>query len=156
MSKAKIAGKQPIEVQLEAGKSYAWCSCGLSGNQPFCDGSHSGTGMTPKVMKAEKDESAWFCLCKQTQNPPYCDGTHSQLEVAADDAESVKRWYRVADVDELKEGEVRAITAGAKSLVLTLQDGKPTALDGKCPHQGGPLAEGTLEDGVLRCPWQRR
>ena len=79
MSKAKIAGKQPVEVQLEAGKTYAWCSCGLSSNQPFCDGSHSGTGMTPHVMKADKDEAAWFCLCKQTQKPPYCDGTHKQF-----------------------------------------------------------------------------
>lgn len=153
MSKAKIAGHQPVEVQLEAGKSYAWCSCGLSSNQPFCDGSHSGTGMTPKVIKAEKDESAWFCLCKQTQKPPYCDGTHSKLDEGTEATKPVKRWYRVADVDELNDGEMRAVTAGTKSLVLTLQDGKPAALDGKCPHQGGPLAEGTLEDGVLRCPW---
>jgi thiamine pyrophosphate-dependent acetolactate synthase large subunit-like protein/CDGSH-type Zn-finger protein len=148
-----VAGREPVEVQLEAGKSYAWCSCGLSGNQPFCDGSHEGTGMTPKVVKAEKDESAWYCLCKQTQNPPYCDGTHSLLAEEKHDDETVKRWYRVADEGELKGGEVRAITAGGKSLVLTLQEGELSALDGKCPHQGGPLAEGTLEDGVLRCPW---
>jgi CDGSH-type Zn-finger protein len=82
MSEPKIAGKQPVEVHLEAGKNYAWCSCGLSANQPFCDGSHAGTGMTPKVVKAEKDESAWYCLCKRTQNPPCCDGTHSTLEAA--------------------------------------------------------------------------
>jgi CDGSH-type Zn-finger protein len=90
MSEAKIAGKQPVEVQLEASKSYAWCSCGLSSNQPFCDGSHSGTGMTPKVIKAEKNGAVWFCLCKQTKNPPYCDGTHSQLEDTAHDTKSVK------------------------------------------------------------------
>lgn len=90
MSKPKIAGKQPVEVQLEAGKSYAWCSCGLSSNQPLCDGSHSGTGMTPKVIRAEKDESAWFCLCKQTQNPPYCDGTHSKPDAGTEPTESIK------------------------------------------------------------------
>jgi thiamine pyrophosphate-dependent acetolactate synthase large subunit-like protein/nitrite reductase/ring-hydroxylating ferredoxin subunit len=109
--------------------------------------------MTPKVIKAEKDESAWFCLCKQTQNPPYCDGTHSKLDEGTKATESIKRWYRVADEGELKDGEVRAVTAGGKSLVLTQQEGELAALDGKCPHQGGPLAEGTLEDGVLRCPW---
>lgn len=79
MPDPKIAGRQPVEVQLEAGKTYAWCSCGLSGNQPFCDGSHGGTGMTPKVVKAEKDESVHYCLCKHTQNAPRCDGTHSKL-----------------------------------------------------------------------------
>jgi pyruvate oxidase len=153
MSKPRIAGKQPVEVQLEAGKAYAWCSCGLSVNQPFCDGSHAGTDLTPKVMKAEKDESAWFCLCKQTQNPPYCDGTHANLHEAEEPSETRKKWYRVADADELQEGEVRAVTAGTKSLVVTKHDGNVCALDGKCPHQGGPLAEGTLDGGVLRCPW---
>ena len=108
--------------------------------------------MTPKVIKAEKNESAWFCLCKQTQNPPYCDGTHSKLTHEAE-AETSKKWFRVADADELQDGEVLGVTAGAKSLVLTSQDGNVSALAGKCPHQGGPLAEGTLDDGVLRCPW---
>ena len=72
--------KEPIEVQLVAGQTYAWCSCGLSSNQPFCDGSHSGTGMTPKIVKADKDQTAWFCLCKNTQKPPSCDGAHSMLK----------------------------------------------------------------------------
>ena len=48
MEKPTIAGKTPIPVQLEAGKTYAWCSCGNSSNQPFCDGSHKGSSFVPK------------------------------------------------------------------------------------------------------------
>jgi len=75
----KIAEKSPAAVKLEAGKNYAWCTCGLSTNQPFCDGSHKTTSMKPMVFKAETDESAWLCQCKQTSNAPYCDGTHNSL-----------------------------------------------------------------------------
>ena len=76
MADPEVAIKKPAVLELEPGKSYWWCACGRSKDQPFCDGSHTDTGMTPNVIKAEKDESAWFCLCKQTENPPFCDGTH--------------------------------------------------------------------------------
>ncbi len=79
MSKAHIAAKEPKEVKLEAEKTYAWCACGLSENQPFCDGSHKKGDLRPKIFKAEKDESAWLCQCKQTGNTPFCDGTHNSL-----------------------------------------------------------------------------
>ncbi len=79
MGKAKIAGKQPEAVQLEEGKTYAWCSCGESSNQPFCDGSHRDSGFTPHIFKAEKTETKHFCMCKQTNNAPFCDGTHAKL-----------------------------------------------------------------------------
>jgi CDGSH iron-sulfur domain-containing protein 3 len=49
MSVPTIAQKGPYPVQVEAGKSYYWCSCGLSKSQPFCDGSHAGTGLSDKV-----------------------------------------------------------------------------------------------------------
>ncbi len=79
MSKAHIAAKEPKEVKLEAGKTYAWCACGLSESQPFCDGSHMKGDLKPKIFKAKKDESAWLCQCKQTGNAPFCDGTHNSL-----------------------------------------------------------------------------
>ena len=79
MEKAKIAAKQPAQVELEAGKTYAWCACGLSGDQPFCDGTHSKTDLKPKVFKAEKSETAYLCQCKQTANSPFCDGSHNGL-----------------------------------------------------------------------------
>jgi pyruvate oxidase len=62
-------------------------------------------------------------------------------------------WHRVAGVDELPEGRVRTVTAGHKSIALTHYDGRYGALDNRCPHQGGPLGEGSIENGLLRCPW---
>jgi len=79
MEKGKIAFKEPAKVELEAGKNYAWCACGLSGNQPYCDGSHRETSLTPIVFKAEKEETVYLCQCKQTGNQPYCDGTHNAV-----------------------------------------------------------------------------
>jgi CDGSH-type Zn-finger protein len=79
MSEPKIAAKQPIPVQLEAGKTYAWCRCGESKGQPFCDGSHKGGAFTPLVFKADATKEAWLCQCKRSKNAPYCDGTHKTL-----------------------------------------------------------------------------
>jgi len=67
-------------------------------------------------------------------------------------------WYRVADLDELPEGRVKTVTAGVHSMALTNIDGEYTAMDNRCPHQGGPLGEGSIEHGAdgecwLRCPW---
>jgi pyruvate oxidase len=62
-------------------------------------------------------------------------------------------WHRVADLDELPEGRVKTVTAGRKSLALTHYEGTYSALDNHCPHQGGPLGEGSIEKGWLRCPW---
>jgi len=74
-----IAAKQPAKVQLEAGKDYFWCQCGRSNNQPFCDGSHAGTGITPLKFTADEDKEAALCQCKGTANAPFCDGTHARL-----------------------------------------------------------------------------
>ena len=79
MKKGNVAAKQPAQVELKAGKTYAWCACGLSDNQPFCDGSHSKGDLRPKIFKAEKTETAWLCQCKQTGESPFCDGTHNGL-----------------------------------------------------------------------------
>jgi len=79
MSSPKVAGKTPMAVEIEAGKTYAWCACGESSNQPYCDGSHKGTDFVPKVFKAEESKTAYMCMCKQTNNPGFCDGTHSAL-----------------------------------------------------------------------------
>ena len=62
-------------------------------------------------------------------------------------------WHRVLAVDELPEGRVTTVTAGLKSVALVHYDGKFSALDNHCPHQGGPLGEGSIENGMLRCPW---
>jgi len=77
--KPVIAGKTPLKVTLEAGCKYAYCTCGRSAQQPFCDGQHKGTGFVPNVFVAEESCEAHFCCCKQTENEPRCDGTHKSL-----------------------------------------------------------------------------
>ncbi|MCW5698587.1 MAG: CDGSH iron-sulfur domain-containing protein [Rhodospirillales bacterium] len=79
MSRPIIAGKKPIRVDLEAGKSYYWCRCGRSKTQPFCDGSHKGTSLEPLEFKVDKSETRFLCQCKGTTNAPFCDGSHSRL-----------------------------------------------------------------------------
>lgn len=79
MSKPIIADNKPIKVELKAGQEYYFCRCGRSKKQPYCDGSHSGTGMKPMSFTAEKDEDAYLCQCKHTANAPFCDGTHKRF-----------------------------------------------------------------------------
>ncbi|MHA7879629.1 MAG: glutamate synthase-related protein [Saccharospirillum sp.] len=76
---AVIAAKKPAKAELQQGESYTWCRCGRSSNQPFCDGSHKGTGITPLSFEAEENGDAYLCQCKATANAPYCDGTHKKL-----------------------------------------------------------------------------
>ncbi|MCW9033874.1 MAG: glutamate synthase-related protein [Rhodospirillales bacterium] len=76
MSGRIVAEAKPIGVELEEGEKYFWCECGKSAKQPFCDGSHRGTGITPQAFEAKESGKAFLCQCKQTKNPPYCDGSH--------------------------------------------------------------------------------
>jgi CDGSH-type Zn-finger protein len=73
------AQKSPYGVTVEAGKRYFWCACGRSQGQPYCDGSHKGTGLNPLMYTAEKSGQVWFCGCKATAKQPFCDGTHNKL-----------------------------------------------------------------------------
>jgi CDGSH-type Zn-finger protein len=74
-----IAQKSPFAVEVEAGKSYYWCSCGLSAAQPFCDGSHKGSEFTPVKFEATESKTVYFCGCKHTAYPVFCDGSHAKL-----------------------------------------------------------------------------
>ncbi len=80
MIKGKVAQAGPIGVEVEAGKTYFWCTCGLSAKQPFCDGSHKDTQFTPLKWACEEDGKKFFCACKQTNGEPFCDGSHKGLE----------------------------------------------------------------------------
>lgn len=78
MKKPVIAEKAPKKVNLEPG-TYYWCACGKSKNQPFCDGSHQGSGISPMPFSVDKKKEVWLCQCKHSNNKPYCDGTHNKL-----------------------------------------------------------------------------
>jgi CDGSH-type Zn-finger protein len=78
MAEPVVFQKSPIVQQTEPG-AYWWCACGLSQKQPFCDGSHKGTGLGPvKLDLAEAKTVAW-CGCKHSGKPPFCDGSHRRL-----------------------------------------------------------------------------
>lgn len=79
MSDPVIAQKAPFAIDVEAGKSYFWCSCGQSKNQPFCDGAHKPTDFTPVKFDATESATVYFCGCKMSANKPNCDGSHKNL-----------------------------------------------------------------------------
>ena len=68
----------PLPWPVEAGKDYWWCACGLSKNQPFCDGSHKGGPFTPMKYSAAESKTVYFCGCKASGNKPLCDGSHKK------------------------------------------------------------------------------
>ena len=67
--------------------------------------------------------------------------------------ETKRVWQKVLDPNELPEGRVKPVSCLHTTVCMTRHDGQYAALDNKCPHQGGPLGEGSIENGLLRCPW---
>jgi CDGSH iron-sulfur domain-containing protein 3 len=78
MDKPVRAADKPYATSVESGKTYYWCACGSSKKQPFCDGSHDGTGFTPLKYDATAAKTVSFCGCKQTKKAPLCDGSHNK------------------------------------------------------------------------------
>ena len=108
-----IARRKGFYYEIKAGKRYLWCSCGRSQAQPFCDGSHAGTGFLPVAFKAERDEDVIFCGCKHTATPPFCDGAHSNLPGG----------YLTDDPDSAENRKVAMLAASPAPIVR---------LDGQC------------------------
>jgi CDGSH-type Zn-finger protein len=75
-----IAQRTPFAVDMLAGNTYYYCTCGRSACQPFCDGKHSGTSFVPKVFVPERTEVFYLCGCKATLSEPLCDGSHAHLQ----------------------------------------------------------------------------
>jgi CDGSH-type Zn-finger protein/mannose-6-phosphate isomerase-like protein (cupin superfamily) len=108
-----IAHRKGFYYEVKAGKRYLWCSCGRSKTQPFCDGSHVGSGYLPVAFKAERDEDVIFCGCKHTGTPPFCDGAHSNLPGG----------YLTDDPNSAENQAVAMLAASAAPIVR---------LDGQC------------------------
>ena len=78
MEEPTIAQRKPYVLEIEPG-TYAWCACGQSKNQPYCDGSHRVTSFRPIVIKIETKQKVAWCGGKHSQKAPFCDGTHAKL-----------------------------------------------------------------------------
>ncbi|XP_068558351.1 CDGSH iron-sulfur domain-containing protein 3, mitochondrial-like [Cebidichthys violaceus] len=75
------AARLPYRVKVSGGKRYAWCACGHSKKQPFCDGTHKSKApsISPLRFAPDKDGTVMLCACKQTKGAPYCDGSHFRV-----------------------------------------------------------------------------
>lgn len=127
----RIARYKPFYAELEKGKRYLWCACGRSQDQPYCDGSHRGTGFTPvKYVAREDGEEVLFCGCKHTADQPFCDGAHNNLR-------------------ETYEEDDPHSAANARIPVVAADGGGKARLDGGCfvfsLPRGKLLARGTLK-----------
>jgi CDGSH iron-sulfur domain-containing protein 3 len=78
MEKPLCPQKAPYVIDAAPG-DYWWCACGRSGNQPFCDGAHKGTGLTPVKVTVDAEKKVAWCGCKATGGAPFCDGSHKNL-----------------------------------------------------------------------------
>lgn len=75
MAEPIVAQKAPY-VQLTPAGTHWWCACGRSKTQPFCDGSHQGTGLGPMKAEIPSEHQVAWCGCKKSKNAPLCDGSH--------------------------------------------------------------------------------
>ncbi|MGH8300113.1 MAG: cupin domain-containing protein, partial [Steroidobacteraceae bacterium] len=117
-------------VTLEGGRTYFWCACGRSATQPFCDGSHKGTGILPRKVVPARTEEVLLCGCKHTQGAPFCDGAHTNLPGGS-------------PLDDPDSPANRAIPE------VTDRDGARCWLNGRC-HIVSPASMQKVSKGHLR------
>jgi mannose-6-phosphate isomerase-like protein (cupin superfamily)/CDGSH-type Zn-finger protein len=133
MTNPVVARPKPCLVNLKTGRTYFWCSCGRSANQPFCDGSHKGTGLEPlRFTASAQDSEALLCGCKHTGTPPYCDGAHTNLPGGS-------------PLDDPQSPENRAVA------LVTERIGARATLNGNCYVISPRLAEMTTRGHLRYC-----
>lgn len=144
MTDPVVARPKPCLVTLKGGRSYLWCRCGRSTNQPFCDGSHRGSGIEPLKVVPGEDQEVLLCGCKRTATAPFCDGTHTNLPGGSplDDASSPEN-LRVPLVIERVGARVR-LNGGCYVISPALA----------AKEQRGHLRYGCLVDGTLGALYQ--
>ncbi|HMK85647.1 MAG TPA: CDGSH iron-sulfur domain-containing protein [Steroidobacteraceae bacterium] len=125
-----IAHRKGFYFEVQAGERYLWCRCGRSKSQPFCDGSHVGSGLLPVAFKAGRNEDVIFCGCKHTSTPPFCDGTHNNLPGG----------YQTDDPESPANRRVTWVEAGAGPIVR---------LDGSC-YVFSTARAALMERGAMR------
>ena len=140
-----IARYKPYYHELESGGTYLWCSCGLSGKQPFCDGSHKGTGFEPvRYTAGEVNEEVLFCGCKHSADQPFCDGAHNGL----------KEEYEEDDPDSPENLAIPVVEAGEDGRA-ELNGGCYVVRVGQLPLQThGALRIGKLISGATGALYQ--
>lgn len=109
MTTPNIARLKPYLIAVEKDKAYLWCACGRSKTQPFCDGSHKGTGFLPLKWIADSTGEKLFCACKHTLSAPFCDGTHNRLSDTYAEADpSDRAGAALVEYAQLGSGALKA------------------------------------------------
>lgn len=131
MDSPLLTQPKPHRVTLKSGRTYFWCACGRSATQPFCDGSHAGTGLTPHRFVVARTEEVLLCGCKRTGAAPLCDGTHNNLPGGSplDDPESPAN-RAITEVTE-RDGPRRWLDGGC---YVVTPDAAPKARNGSLGH----------------------
>jgi CDGSH-type Zn-finger protein/mannose-6-phosphate isomerase-like protein (cupin superfamily) len=132
MTEPLVARPKPCLVSLKGGSAYFWCRCGRSSKQPFCDGSHKGTGLEPLKFVAGVDEEVLLCACKHSAAAPFCDGSHTNLPGGA-------------PLDDPASAANRNIP------LVTQRDGSRTRLNGSCYVVSPQLVQKATRGNLTYC-----
>jgi len=110
------------------------------------------------------EEHYTLCRCGKSRNKPRCDGEHWYAAFKDDEAITISaanrqrekkesQWQKVAEIDELRDNDTKKLNLFSQQVLLSKVNGKYGAIEGICPHQGGPLMDSKIENGIIRCPW---